>query len=176
LDFDDDILSIEYESFSCGFDVNVSLDMDLYAEYESVSFDHVQPKSFLNICKFQIVKSNNVVTKNFDLNQTLILFDITRLVNFAPTILPRLLVHDDIVSRPMTSIPAHFECVHFLFNWAQLFDKLKRALIGALLSWWMYSFWPQLIAFHCFYIIESFASLFDKLLCALTSFDLSSTF
>ena len=31
LDFKDDTLSIEYESFSCGFDVNVGLDVDLCA-------------------------------------------------------------------------------------------------------------------------------------------------
>ena len=42
LNFHDDILSIEYESFSCGFNDNVSLDVDVYAEYESFSFDPVQ--------------------------------------------------------------------------------------------------------------------------------------
>ena len=42
LNFDDDIPSIEYESFSSGLDVNVSLDVDLYAEYESFSFDPVE--------------------------------------------------------------------------------------------------------------------------------------
>jgi len=34
LEFSDDILFIEYEYFSCGFDVNVGLDIDLCAEYE----------------------------------------------------------------------------------------------------------------------------------------------
>jgi len=32
LELHDDILSIEYESFSCGFDVNASLDVDMCAE------------------------------------------------------------------------------------------------------------------------------------------------
>jgi len=42
-EFNDDILSIEYESFSCGFDVNVSFGADLCAEYESFSFEPIQP-------------------------------------------------------------------------------------------------------------------------------------
>jgi len=42
LDFDDDILSIEYESLSCGFDDIVSLNVDVCAEYESFSFDPVE--------------------------------------------------------------------------------------------------------------------------------------
>ena len=97
-------------------------------------------------------------------------------MNFAPTIFPRLFVPDDIVFRAMASILAHFEYVHFLSDWAQLFDKLKRALTCTLLTMWMYSFWFQLTTFHCFYMIESWASLFDKLLRALTRFDLSSSF
>jgi len=101
---------------------------------------------------------------------------INRLVNLASTLLPKLFIHDDIVSRPMTSILACSEYVHFLFDWAQLFDKLKRALTCALLARWMYSFWLQLTALQCFYVIESWAFLFDKLLRALTSFDLSCTF
>ena len=38
LKFDDDLVSIEYESFLCGFDVNVGLDVDLCAKYESFFF------------------------------------------------------------------------------------------------------------------------------------------
>jgi len=63
-----------------------------------------------------------------------------------------------------------------LSDWAQLFDKLKRALTYALLAMWMYLIWFQLTAFHCCYVIESWASVFDKLLHALMSFDLNSTF
>jgi len=176
LDFDDDILSIEYESFSCGVDVNVSLDVDLSDEYESFSFDPIQADLLFEYYKSEIVESNNVFIKNFDLNQTLMIFNITGLVNFAPTIFPRLLIHVDRIPRPMTSILARAEYIHLFSDWAQLFDKLKRALACALLPWWMYSFWIELCTFHCFYIIESWASLFDKLLCASMSFDLSSTF
>jgi len=41
LKFNDVILSIEYESFSCGLDVNVGFDMDLCVEYEFSSFDPI---------------------------------------------------------------------------------------------------------------------------------------
>jgi len=43
LDFDNDILYAEYESFSCGFDVNEGLDVGFHVEYESFSFDPVIP-------------------------------------------------------------------------------------------------------------------------------------
>ena len=69
LDFDDDILSVEYEYFSCGFDVNVSLDVDLCAEYESFSFDSVQADCLYVYYKSKIVESNNVVIKNSDLKR-----------------------------------------------------------------------------------------------------------
>jgi len=46
LEFNDDILSIEYEYFSYGFNVNVALDVNLCAEYESFSFDPI-PTNFL---------------------------------------------------------------------------------------------------------------------------------
>jgi len=45
LDFDDDILSIEYESFSCGFDITTSLDEGFCVEYESFSFNPLIPPS-----------------------------------------------------------------------------------------------------------------------------------
>jgi len=38
LEFNDDTLFVKYESFSCGFDVNMGLNVDLYAEYESFFF------------------------------------------------------------------------------------------------------------------------------------------
>ena len=49
LDFDDDVLSIENESFLCGFDVNVSLDVDLCAEYASFLLTPSKLTSFLNL-------------------------------------------------------------------------------------------------------------------------------
>jgi len=66
LDFDDDILSIEYESFSCGFDVNVSLDVDLCAEYESFSFDPIQTALLFENCNSTFVKFETIVTEKFD--------------------------------------------------------------------------------------------------------------
>ena len=128
------------------------------------------------ILQADYVESEIVVTKNFTLDQTLVAFDINGLVKCASSIWPKLLVHANIFSRPMTSPLVLFEYVHFLPDWAPLFDKLKRALTCALFIMWMYSIWFQLTTFHCCYTIESWASLFDKLLRALTSFDLSSTF
>jgi len=43
LEFNDDILSVEYESFSCGLDVNESFDGSFCIEYESFSFDPLIP-------------------------------------------------------------------------------------------------------------------------------------
>ena len=103
-------------------------------------------------------------------------FDINRLVKCASSIWPKLLVHANIVSRPMTLPLAPIRCVCLFSDWAQQFDKLKRALTYALFTMWMYSIWFQLTAFHCCYTIKSWASLFDKLLRALTSFDFNSTF
>ena len=101
---------------------------------------------------------------------------LNRLVKFASSLWPKLLVHANIVSRPMTSPLVLFEYVHFLPDWAPLFDKFKRAFTCAFLVIWMYSIWCQLSVFHRCYTIESWASVFDKLLRALTSFDLSITF
>ena len=38
-----DILSVDYESFSCGFDITASLDEGFCIEYESFSFDPLIP-------------------------------------------------------------------------------------------------------------------------------------
>ena len=43
LDFDDSILSVEYESFSCGFDITASFDEGFCVEYESFSFNPLIP-------------------------------------------------------------------------------------------------------------------------------------
>ena len=59
---------------------------------------------------------------------------LNKLVKFALIRLPRLLIDANIVSRPMTLILARSEYVHFLSDWAQLFDKLKRVLTCALLA------------------------------------------
>ena len=51
LDIDDDILSIEYESFSCGFDVTLGLYLDLCAEYESFLFNPIHTDLPFESCK-----------------------------------------------------------------------------------------------------------------------------
>ena len=112
----------------------------LMMDYESFSFDSIQTDFLFEYCKSEFVEPKIIVTKNFALDQTHAQMGLNRLVNFAPTILSRLFVHDDIVSRRMMSILTRSEYVHFLSDWAQLFDKLKQALTCALLARWMYSF------------------------------------
>ena len=117
-----------------------------------------------------------ITTDDFTLDQTHMHSELKGLVDFEPFALPRQFVHADIVSRPMTSPLALCEYVNFIPEWAQLFDKLKRALTCAFLIRWIYSIWCQLSIFHSRYAIESWASEFDKLLRALMCFDLNSTF
>jgi len=150
---DDNILYVEYESF-CEFDIHGSFDDGFSADYESFCFDPIQIDFLFEYCKSEFVESEMIATKNFASDQTHTHIGLNRLVKCAPLMLPRLLVHDDIVSGPMTSILAHSEYVHFLSDWAQLFEKLKRALTCALLARWMYSFRLQLTIFHCFCVIE----------------------
>jgi len=125
---DDNILYVECESFSCEFDIYGSSSNDFCADYESFSFNSIQTNFLFEYCKSEFIESEIIATKNFALEQTHMHIGLNRLVNFASTISPRLLVHDDIISRPMTSILAHFKYVHFLSDWAHLFDKLKWAL------------------------------------------------
>ena len=126
---DDNILYVEYESF-CEFDIHGSSDDGFCADYEFFSFDPIQTDFLFKYCKCEFVEFEIIATKNFTLDQTHTQMGLNRLVNFAPTILPRLFIHADIVSRPMTSILARSKYVHFLSDWAQLFDKLKRTFIG----------------------------------------------
>ena len=170
---DDNILYVKYESFSAEFDIHRSSDDSFCADYESFSFYPIQINFLFEYCGSEFVESDTIATKNFSLDQTHTHIGLNRLVKCAPHMLPILFIHDNIVSRPMTSKLTHFEYVHFLFDWAQLFDKLNRALTCALL---MYSFWFQLTAFYCCYIIGSWASVCDKLLGALMSFGLSCSF
>jgi len=137
LDFDDDILIMEYKSFSYGFDVNVSLDVDLCVEYESFSFDPIQTALLFENCKFAFVEFETIVTENFDLDHTLVLFNITRLVDSEPTILPRLFVPYDIFSRPMTHQLASLNYICLSDVWAHAFNKFQQALTFGLGTWWM---------------------------------------
>ena len=101
--------------------------------------------------------------------------ELKELVDLGLTNLSRPFIHDDIRSRAMTHLLTTFKYVYPFSDWAQQFDKLKRALICAALLWWMYSIWCQLFHVHYLNFIKSWSSIFDKLLCALTSFDLSSS-
>jgi len=108
LEFNDDILSIEYNNNNnnnnnntsqYGFrfrrvrgDVDVSLDVDLCAEYESFSFDPIQTDLLFDNYKSEFVESESIATENFALDYTHAHFDANRLVDFAPTILPRPLI------------------------------------------------------------------------------------
>jgi len=65
--FNDDILSVKYESFSCRFDVNEGLDVDICVKYESFSFVPIITDHLSESSKFGIVKSKTFVTNNFDL-------------------------------------------------------------------------------------------------------------
>ena len=97
------------------------------------------------------------------------------LVDLGPTVLPRPFIQDDHISRPMTYMLATIRYVCLFSDWAQQFDKLKRALTCAELTWWMYSLWFQLFAFFYFHLLESWSSLYDKLLRALMGFDLNNS-
>jgi len=102
LEFNDDNLSIEYESFSCEFDGNESFDEGFYAEYESFSFYPILAGLLFESHKSKFVESEAIVTEHFALDQTLVHIEFNRLVDFAPTILPIPLIHDDILSRAIT--------------------------------------------------------------------------
>jgi len=59
--------------------------------------------------KSEFVKSETFVPMTFALDQTLTYIENEGLVDFTPTILPRPLIHDDIVSRPMIHLLANFK-------------------------------------------------------------------
>ena len=90
-EFNDDILYAEYESFLYGLDldVNVGLDVDLCAAYESFSFNPIQPDFLFESCKSKFVESNNIANKNFALDWTHMHIGLNRLVDFRPYDLPR---------------------------------------------------------------------------------------
>jgi len=158
------------------FAMNVSLDVDLCAEYESFSFDHIQADLLFESHKSQFIEPEAIVTEHFDLDQTHIHIDLKGLVDLGPSYLPRPVIHDDYISRLMTHFLATFECVYLFPDWAQQFGILKRVLTCAALLWWIYSIWYQLSYVHCLNFIESWSSVLDKLLHALMGFELSALF
>ena len=128
MEFSDDILSIEYEYFSFGFDVNVGLDVDLCAEYESFSLDPIQSDHFFENCKSKVVESKGFATKNFALNQIYAHCGAQRVVNFVPSISPRLIFHDNPISSPMTYQLASLNYICLFDVWDHTFEKLKPVL------------------------------------------------
>jgi len=50
-------------NFSYGFDVNVDLDVDLCAEYESFSFVPIQTDLLFGHCKFEFVESESIAIR-----------------------------------------------------------------------------------------------------------------
>ena len=111
----------------------MSMWVDLYAEYESFSFDPIRIELLFENCKSKFVESGSIATKNFALNQIHAHFGTQRLVDFAPTILPRPFIHDDLISRPMTNWLASLNYICLFDVWDHTFDKLKWALICAAL-------------------------------------------
>ena len=66
--FDDDIFSMKYGSFLCGFDVNEGLDVDICVEYEFFSFDPIITYFLFGSHKSEFVKFETIVTENFVLD------------------------------------------------------------------------------------------------------------
>ena len=95
-------------------------------------------------------------------------------MDLGPTVFPRPFIQDNHISKPMTYMLATIRYVCLFSDWAQQFDKLKRALTCAELTWWMYSLWFQLFASFCFHLLERLSLLYDKQLRALMGFDLNN--
>ena len=86
--------------------------MDLRVEYEYFCFDPIQADPLFESCKSNFVESVNVAPENFDLDLTHTHIDLKGLVDLGPSDLPRSVIHDDYISRPMTHFLATFEYVY----------------------------------------------------------------
>ena len=64
LKYDNDTFSVEYESFSCEFDINECFDEGFYAAYESFSFDPIIPDILFELYKSKFVEPEVIVTEN----------------------------------------------------------------------------------------------------------------
>ena len=62
---------MECESFSCGFDVNEDLNVDICVEYESFSFDPIITNKLFEQSKFKILDYETFVYMAIDLDQIL---------------------------------------------------------------------------------------------------------
>ena len=132
-DFDDNILPVEYESFSGEFGIHGSSDDGFHADYESFSFNSIQSDFLFESSKSESVESEMITTDDFTLDQTHMHIELKGLVDLEPFALPRQFIHGNIVSRPMTSLLAYSEYVHFIPEWAQLLISLNGPL--PVLSW-----------------------------------------
>ena len=59
---------MKYESFSCEFDRNEGLEVDISVEYESFSFDPIITDILFESRKFEFIKFETIATKDFDLD------------------------------------------------------------------------------------------------------------
>ena len=84
LEVDDDHLSMEYEPFSYGFDVKVGLDMDIWVQYESFSFNPIRTNHLFEPSKSEFLESETFVPIITNLDQTLKHAKIKRLVDLGP--------------------------------------------------------------------------------------------
>ena len=106
-EFDDNILPVEYESFSGEFGIHGSSNDGFRADYESFSFNSIQSDFFFESSKSESVESEMITTDDF-IDQTHMHTEFKGLVDFDPFAWPKLLVHADPISRPMTSPLAVF--------------------------------------------------------------------
>jgi len=125
LDFDDDILFMEYKSFSYGFNINRSLHLGFSVEYESFSFGPIITDLLFESYKSEFVEFEGIITKNFDLGQTFVHSTVKRLVDLGPIDLCWQFIHDDKISRLMTHLLAKFEYITLLYTRAQQFENFE---------------------------------------------------
>ena len=114
----DDILSVEYEYFSFGFDIIESFDKGFYVEYESFSFDRIITNVPFESRKSDFVKTENFISMTIDLDQTFEHAKFKGLVGFGPIVLPRPLISDDKIVRPMSHLLATFKYICLFDVWA----------------------------------------------------------
>ena len=98
------------------------MDKDIRVEYESFPFDPAIIDLVFESRKSEFVESENIMMKHFYLDQTLEHFDIKRLGDIEPTVLPRRHVRDVKIARPITKLLACYEYLYLLYDWAQQFD------------------------------------------------------
>jgi len=109
--FDDDILAMEYECFTCGLGKKESLDVGFCVEYELFYFDPIIFEIFLERAMSTFIESETFAPMTTNVDQTFKHTERKGLVDLGPIILPRLFIHDDKISRPMTHLLVKSECI-----------------------------------------------------------------